>query len=51
MGLLGGVIVKYIFGGNAVAMLALAGALMLCAAVSVAFIKDNRRDSVESDRN
>lgn len=51
MGLLGGVIVKYVFGGNAVAMLALAGALMLCAAVSVAFIKDNRRDSVESDRN
>ena len=40
MGLLGGVIVKYVFGGNAVAMLALAGALMLCAAVSVAFIKD-----------
>jgi len=50
MGLLGGVIVKYIFGGNAVAMLALAGALMLCAAVSVAFIRD-RRDGGESDRN
>ncbi len=40
MGLLGGVIVKYVFSGNAVAMLALAGALMLCAAVSVAFIKE-----------
>lgn len=40
MGLLGGVIVKHVFGGNAVAMLALAGALMLCAAVSVAFVKD-----------
>ncbi len=50
MGLLGGVIVKYVFGGNAVAMLALAGALMLCAAVSVAFIRD-RRDGGESDRN
>ena len=37
MGLIGGVIVKYIFGGNAVAMLALAGAMMLCAAASVAF--------------
>lgn len=42
MGLLGGVIVKYIFAGNAVAMLALAGAMMLCAAVSVAFIKDRQ---------
>lgn len=40
MGLLGGVIVKYVFGGNAVAMLALAGALMLCAAVSVAFVQE-----------
>ena len=40
MGLLGGVIVKYVFSGNAVAMLALAGALMLCAAVSVAFVKE-----------
>lgn len=40
MGLLGGVVVKHVFGGNAVAMLALAGALMLCAAVSVAFIRD-----------
>ena len=46
MGLLGGVIVKYVFGGNAVAMLALAGALMLCAAVSVAFIRD-RHDGEE----
>ena len=42
MGLLGGVIVKYIFAGNAVAMLALAGAMMLCAAVSVAFVKDRQ---------
>ena len=42
MGLLGGVIVKYVFAGNAVAMLALAGAMMLCAAVSVAFIKDRQ---------
>mgnify|MGYP004515425515 CR=1 FL=1 len=50
MGLLGGVIVKYVFGGNAVAMLALAGALMLCAAVSVAFIRD-RRDGGETDMN
>ncbi len=40
MGLVGGVIVKYIFGSNAVAMLALASAFMLCAAVSVAFVKD-----------
>ncbi len=40
MGLLGGVIVKYVFGGSAVAMLALAGALMLCAAVSVAFVQE-----------
>ncbi len=49
MGLLGGVIVKYIFSGNAVAMLALAGALMLCAAVSVAFIRD-RNDGVTSGK-
>ena len=42
MGLLGGVIVKYVFAGNAVAMLALAGAMMLCAAVSVAFVKDRQ---------
>ena len=40
MGLVGGVIVKYVFGSNAVAMLALASAFMLCGAVSVAFIKD-----------
>ncbi len=38
MGLLGGVIVKYIFNSNAVAMLALAGVFMLCGAVSVAFV-------------
>ncbi len=38
MGLLGGVIVKYIFNSNAVAMLALAGAFMLCGAISVAFV-------------
>ena len=38
MGLLGGVIVKYLFSGNAMAMLALAGAFMLCGAVSVAFV-------------
>ena len=38
MGLLGGVIVKYVFSGNAMAMLALAGAFMLCGAVSVAFV-------------
>ena len=42
MGLLGGVIVKYVFSGNAVAMLALAGAMMLCAAVSVAFVRDRQ---------
>lgn len=46
MGLIGGVIVKYIFGGNAVAMLALAGAMMLCAAASVAFIKDNPNHNI-----
>ncbi len=44
MGLLGGVIVKYVFGGNAVAMLALAGALMLCAAVSVAFVQEKQEN-------
>lgn len=46
MGLIGGVIVKYIFGGNAVAMLALAGAMMLCAAASVAFIKDKSNHNI-----
>ena len=46
MGLIGGVIVKYIFGGNAVAMLALAGAMMLCAAASVAFIKDKPNHNI-----
>ncbi len=46
MGLIGGVIVKYIFGGNAVAMLALAGAMMLCAAASVTFIKDKPNHNI-----
>lgn len=46
MGLIGGVIVKYIFGGNAVAMLALAGAMMLFAAASVAFIKDKPNHNI-----
>ncbi len=43
MGLLGGVIVKYIFNSNAVAMLALAGVFMLCGAVSVAFVDRVKR--------
>ncbi len=43
MGLLGGVIVKYIFNSNAVAMLALAGVFMLCGAVSVAFVDRAKR--------
>ncbi len=43
MGLLGGVIVKYIFNSNAVAMLALAGVFMLCGAVSVAFVDKARK--------
>ena len=36
----------HIFGGNAVAMLALAGAMMLCAAASVAFIKDKPNHNI-----
>lgn len=43
MGLLGGVIVKYVFCGNAVAMLALAGAFMLCGAISVVFVQDKTK--------
>lgn len=41
IGLLGGVIVKYCFGSNPLMMLVLAGVFMLCAAVSVAFVKEN----------
>lgn len=42
IGLTGGIIIKYVFGSNPVAMIALAGAFMLLAAVSVAFVNENR---------
>ena len=41
IGLTGGIIVKWIFGSNAIMMLGLAGVFMLLAAVSVAFVGRN----------
>lgn len=41
IGLLGGAIIKWCFGSNAVGMLALAGAFMLMAALSVAFVREH----------
>ena len=42
VGLLGGLIVEYLFGGRPMSMLLLAGAFMLLAAVSVAFVQDKK---------
>lgn len=41
IGLVGGMIIKYIFNSHAPSMLALAGAFMLLAAVSVAFVREH----------
>lgn len=40
VGLTGGLIVKYLFGGQPMAMIALAGVFMLLAAVSVGFVRE-----------
>jgi len=40
IGLIGGMVVKYMFGSNAIAMIALAGVLMLLAAISVMFVRE-----------
>ncbi|MCH5329329.1 MAG: MFS transporter [Alistipes sp.] len=42
VGLLGGVIVEYLFGGRPMWMLLLAGVFMMLAAVSVAFVKERK---------
>lgn len=42
-GLLGGLIVKYIFGGQAIYALTMAGACMLCGAIAVLSVKDGER--------
>jgi maltose/moltooligosaccharide transporter len=42
MGLVGGVVVKYVMGGNAVGMIVAAGVLMLLAALSVGLIKSEK---------
>lgn len=42
VGLLGGVIVKYVFDGRPMSMLMMAGVFMLLAAVSVVFVKDRK---------
>lgn len=41
-GLLGGWIIKYLFGGQAIYALVLAGICMLCAAVAVMYVKDGQ---------
>ncbi|WP_295935479.1 MFS transporter [uncultured Alistipes sp.] len=41
IGLTGGMIIKFIFGNNAMLMLALAGVFMLLAALSVGFVKEH----------
>ena len=45
VGLLGGVIVEYVFGGHPMSMLMLAGVFMLLAAVSVAFVREKNSDT------
>ena len=45
IGLTGGVIVKWIFGSDALSMLGLAGVFMLLAAISVAFVGEKSRKS------
>ncbi len=45
IGLTGGLIVKYLFASDASSMIALAGAFMLLAAVSVAFVRDEAKNS------
>jgi len=42
IGLLGGVLVQYVFGSNAMDMLVLAGVFMLIAAISVYFVKEKK---------
>jgi maltose/moltooligosaccharide transporter len=42
MGLVGGVAVKYLFGGNAVGMIFAAGVLILLGALSVGFVRDDK---------
>uniref|UniRef100_S0DDN4 Putative sugar transporter n=1 Tax=termite gut metagenome TaxID=433724 RepID=S0DDN4_9ZZZZ len=42
MGLVGGVTVKYLFGGNAVMMIVAAGVLMLLGALSVGLVKEKK---------
>jgi maltose/moltooligosaccharide transporter len=42
-GLLGGWIVKYVFGGQAIYALVLAGVCMICAAVAVLYVRDGER--------
>lgn len=42
IGLTGGIIIKYVFGSNPVAMIAMAGVFMLLAAVSVFFVNESR---------
>jgi maltose/moltooligosaccharide transporter len=42
-GLLGGLIVKYIFGGQAIFALTMAGVCMLCGAIAVLSVKDGER--------
>lgn len=44
IGLTGGLIVKYLFASDASSMIALAGAFMLLAAVSVAFVRDEAKN-------
>ena len=44
VGLAGGLLVEYLFGGSAMSMLLLAGVFMVLAAVSVAFVNDKIRN-------
>lgn len=50
IGLTGGAIVKYCFGSQAPAMLALAGVFMLLAALSVGFIREQAAPQPDSDK-
>ncbi len=50
-GIVGGPIVKYFYNGHAIYALVLAGILMMCAAVSVLYVQDDRDVRIKSNYN
>jgi maltose/moltooligosaccharide transporter len=46
-GIIGGPVVKYFYGSQAIYALVIAGFLMLCAALTVLYVQDNRKIRME----